>query len=56
MYVWVWRHLPGNVAIRALLSLAIMFGVLYLLFEQFFPWVDPRLPWNKVAPEGIVGQ
>lgn len=52
MYVWVWRHLPGNVLIRALLSLLITFGVIYLLFEYVFPWLDPRLPWNQVAPEG----
>lgn len=54
MYGWIWRHLPGNAAVRTFLSLALMVLVLYVLFEHFFPWLDPRLPFNKVAPEGTV--
>ena len=53
MYVWVWKHLPGPISVRLMLALAILVGVLYLLFEHAFPWLDPRLPWNQVAPEGI---
>lgn len=56
MYAWIWRALPGPVAVRLLLSLALTFLALYLLFEQVFPWLDPRLPFNKVAPEGGAGQ
>lgn len=56
MYAWIWRTLPGPVVVRLLLSLALTFVVIYLLFEHVFPWLDPRLPWNQVAPEGIVGQ
>lgn len=56
MYVWVWRHLPGPFPVRLLLGLGIFVGVLYLLFEHAFPWLDPRLPWNQVAPEGAASQ
>lgn len=52
MYGWIWRHLPGNAAVRAVLSLALAFLVMYVLFEYFFPWLDPRLPFNNVTPEG----
>ncbi|MGQ0624654.1 MAG: hypothetical protein ACT4PP_08430 [Sporichthyaceae bacterium] len=55
MYVWIWRHLPGPVALRLVLSLLLTLGVLYLLFEHLFPYLDPRLPFNQVAPEGIEG-
>ena len=56
MYVWMWRHLPGPLAVRLLLTLVIAFGVLYLLFEHVFPWVDPRLPFNKVELNNGAGQ
>ncbi|HEX3828063.1 MAG TPA: hypothetical protein VHV82_12410 [Sporichthyaceae bacterium] len=54
MYPWIWRHLPGNLAIRTLLSLLLLLFVLWLLFQHVFPWVDPRLPFNQVAPSGGV--
>ncbi len=56
MYAWVWRRLPGPIAVRLVLSVALTFTVLYLLFEHVFPWVDPKLPFNQVAPEGIAGE
>ena len=56
MYVWVWRHLPGPIAVRLLLTLVLSFLVLYLLFEHVFPWVDPKLPFNQVEIEGGAGQ
>ena len=52
MYGWIWRHLPGPVAVRLLLAAMLLLFALWLLFEHVFPWVDPRLPFNKVAPEG----
>lgn len=52
MYGWLWRHLPGNFLLKALLSLLLLFLALYLLFEHAFPWLDPRLPFNQVGPEG----
>lgn len=55
MYAWMWRTLPGNAALKAVLSLLLMLVVLYLLFEHVFPWLDPRLPFNQIAPEGTEG-
>jgi hypothetical protein len=52
MYGWIWRHLPGNTLLRTLLAMVLMVLVLYVLFEYFFPWLDPRLPFNNVTPEG----
>lgn len=56
MYAWIWRTLPGPVLVRLLLAVLLTFLVLYLLFEHVFPWLDPKLPFNKVAPEGGAGQ
>jgi hypothetical protein len=55
MYAWVWQHLPGNLAMRLVLSALLLFLVLWLLFQHVFPWVDPRLPFNQVAPSGTTG-
>jgi uncharacterized protein involved in cysteine biosynthesis len=52
MYAWLWRHLPGNLGMRLLLSALLMLLVLWMLFEHVFPWVDPLLPFNHVAPTG----
>jgi hypothetical protein len=49
MYVWIWRHLPGNVWVRALLTLLLIAGVAALLFFVVFPWVEPKLPFNDVT-------
>ena len=52
MYAFLWRHLPGNLAMKLLLSALLALFVLWLLFQHVFPWVDPRLPFNQVAPSG----
>ena len=52
MYGWLWRHLPGNTAMKTLLTGLLLLFTLWLLFQHVFPWLDPRLPFNKVAPEG----
>ncbi|WP_199827734.1 MULTISPECIES: hypothetical protein [Streptomyces] len=49
MYGWIWRHLPGNVLVRALISLLLALGAVYLLFEYVFPWAEPLLPFNDVT-------
>jgi hypothetical protein len=49
MYAWLWRRLPGNLAVRAALALVLLGLVVWLLFEQVFPWIDPRLPFNQVT-------
>ena len=37
MYTWIWRHLPGPLAVR-------LFVV--------FPWLEPRLPIDHVTVGG----
>ena len=52
MYVWMWRRLPGPWPVRALESMAIIAVAVLLLFVFVFPWVEPRLPFNKVTVDG----
>lgn len=49
MYSWIWRHLPGNGWVRALLSLVLIVAVVYVLFQYVFPWAEPLLPFNDVT-------
>jgi hypothetical protein len=49
MYVWIWRHLPGGVIGKLAGSLALLVGVLALLFFIVFPWAETRLPFNDVT-------
>lgn len=49
MYVWIWRRLPGNAWVKSLISLALVLGVVYALFQYVFPWAEPLLPFNDVT-------
>jgi hypothetical protein len=49
MYGWLWRHTPGPVWARVILALVVVFGVVYVCFEHFFPWLSPRLPFNELT-------
>ena len=49
MYTWIWRHLPGGNASRALLSLLLALVVSALLLFVVFPWVEPLLPFTTVT-------
>ena len=49
MYVWIWRHIPGGWPGKLLGSLALLAGVLALLFFLVFPWAETRLPFNDVT-------
>ena len=49
MYVWLWRHLPGGLPGKLVGSLALLVGVLALLFFLLFPWAEKRLPFNDVS-------
>lgn len=49
MYGWIWRHLPGPFAVRLVLSLAMVTGVVALLMFVVFPWAEPLLPFNNVT-------
>lgn len=49
MYSWLWRHLPGPTAFRIgqLILLAALATV--LLFGWVFPWLEPKLPFDRVT-------
>ncbi|MEO3972744.1 hypothetical protein [Streptomyces sp. CAU 1734] len=52
MYGWIWRHLPGNTWMRAVISLVLVLAVVYVLFQYVFPWAEPLLPFNDVTVDG----
>jgi hypothetical protein len=49
MYAWIWRHLPGPLAVRLVTAFLLVAAVLALLFFVVFPWAEPRLPFNDVT-------
>jgi hypothetical protein len=55
MYGWIWRHLPGNTWMRAVISLVLALVVVFALFEWVFPAVEPLLPFNNATLEGGAG-
>jgi hypothetical protein len=55
MYGWIWRHLPGNAWVRALISLALALTVVYALFQYVFPWAEPLLPFGDSTLDGGSG-
>ncbi|GAA3055170.1 hypothetical protein GCM10020229_78760 [Kitasatospora albolonga] len=56
MYGWIWRLLPGNAFVKAVLALLLVLGTVYVLFEYVFPWAEPLLPFGDVTvDEGGAG-
>lgn len=49
MYTWLWRHLPGPWPARALVCMALLVGVVALLFLVVFPWAEQVLPFTEVT-------
>jgi hypothetical protein len=49
VYAWIWRHLPGPVFAKLLLSLALVAAIVLSLFMWVFPWIEPQLPFNDVT-------
>ncbi|WP_055589723.1 hypothetical protein [Peterkaempfera griseoplana] len=49
MYSWIWRQLPGNVLAKSAVSLLLVLGIVYLLFQYVFPWAEPLLPFGDVT-------
>jgi hypothetical protein len=49
VYGFIWRHLPGPTAARAVLALVLLLAVVALLLFVVFPWAEPRLPFNDVT-------
>lgn len=51
MYGWIWRHLPGPLALRIVEAVVLVAAVIALLMFVVFPWVEPRLPFNNVTAQ-----
>jgi hypothetical protein len=49
MYVWIWRHLPGPLAVKLVHVLVLISLVSLLLLFLVFPWIEPHLPINQVT-------
>ena len=49
MYPWIWRHLPGGTATKAVTALALALGVCALLLFVVFPRVEHLLPFTDVT-------
>lgn len=49
MYGWIWRHLPGPVAVRVVIAGVLIAAVVALLMFVVFPWLEPKLPFNQVS-------
>lgn len=49
MYVWIWRHLPGMLALKLVEVLVLLAAVCALLLFVVFPWIEPHLPISHVT-------
>jgi hypothetical protein len=52
MYLWIWRRLPGNLAVKLAETLVLLLLIVALLMFVVFPWVEPHLPINQVTVPG----
>lgn len=49
MYTWIWRHLPGPLAVRLVQASVLIAIVCALLLFIVFPWLDPKLWFTHVT-------
>jgi hypothetical protein len=52
MYGWIWRRLPGNIAVKTGCAVVLALLVVFVLFLVVFPWIEPRLPFGDVTVDG----
>ncbi len=51
MYAWLFRRLPGPLAVQILLSLLILAGIVFVLMQFVFPWLSQYSPLNDSTLE-----
>ncbi|GLB66675.1 hypothetical protein [Arthrobacter mangrovi] len=44
MYAWIFRHLPGPLWVRIILSVLLVAAAVVLLMEYAFPWLSQFNP------------
>ncbi len=49
MYGWIWKRLPGPLALRLLLALVLAGAAVLVLFTTVFPWAENALPFLDVT-------
>lgn len=52
MYGWIFRHLPGPLAVRIFIALALIVGAVYLLMVFVFPWMTQFSPFTENTTVG----
>lgn len=55
MYAALWRALPGPVALKALLALALLAAAVVVCFEWLFPLVASWLPYSETTVDTDTG-
>ena len=51
MYGWMFRHLPGPLWVRILITVVLLAAIVVALFGWVFPTIAPHMPFN----DGLVG-
>jgi hypothetical protein len=51
MYGWIWRHLPGQGAVRALVAVGLVAAVVLLLWYAVFPWAESKIQFDQNTVE-----
>jgi len=49
MYAVLWRAIPGPVAVKALVALAVLVAVIVVCFEWLFPLVASWMPYDETT-------
>jgi hypothetical protein len=49
MYAWIWRHLPGGIAVRTAQVLVLLVFVGLLLWLVVYPWVAVHVPIDQAG-------
>ena len=44
MYGWIFRHLPGPLWVRIIVSILLIAGAVLLLLQFVFPWISQFNP------------
>jgi hypothetical protein len=49
MYGWLWRHLPGPLAVRVVLAVLLVAAVFAVCFVWVYPAIAPHMPFNDTT-------
>jgi hypothetical protein len=50
-YGWLWRLLPGPVAVKVVTAVILLLAVVAVLFTWVFPMIAPMMPFNQTTVE-----